>query len=173
MTKRSPPAPGPTDTPASVPFTVNGLTAKPTRRRLRTDETLDLRARLADAALEFTTLKRAEQLRKGVSPEKACEITEEYDPVVAMAMIGADTSQPIALRMAANSEVAAYVRPKLKSVEVISDAGEAELEKARAETATAIFAHLDQIAKARRAELEDRRQRGEVLLDQAPVREDA
>ena len=45
-------------------------------------------------------------------------VGDEYDPVVAMAAIANDPSTPLPLRLKAHSEVAQYLRPKLKAVEI-------------------------------------------------------
>jgi phage repressor protein C with HTH and peptisase S24 domain len=44
-----------------------------------------------------------------------------YHPVLAMAALANDESQPIGLRFQANKEVAQYVEPKRKAVEVTGD----------------------------------------------------
>lgn len=46
---------------------------------------------------------------------------DEFDPVVQMAMVGADYEQPIEIRLRALEGCAPYMRPKLKQVEHLED----------------------------------------------------
>lgn len=45
-------------------------------------------------------------------------VPDDYDPVVAMALIACDPSTPIMMRLKAHTSVAEYVHPKLRAVEV-------------------------------------------------------
>lgn len=83
-------------------------------------ERVELRALVQDKVLEYTTLLRKQQIAQGMDPDEAQIVEEEYDPVVEMALLAATSNDP-KVRLAANAEVAQYTRPKLKSVEVISD----------------------------------------------------
>lgn len=128
-------------------------------------ETADLRALLAETVLEYTTLKRRDDISRGVDPRKAQEIVEEYDPIVMMAVIGVRSDVAVQISLSANAEVAQYIRPKLKSVEVISDPEKAEDAKKRSEKAAALLAMIDQMALGRRQTYESKRAEEGVLLD--------
>ena len=56
-----------------------------------------------------------ELLRKKVQEHTA---KAEYDPVVEMALIGCNAENDLNIRLGAHKEVAKYVRPQLKQVEV-------------------------------------------------------
>jgi hypothetical protein len=81
----------------------------------------ELRALLQEKVHEFTELRAAEDERDGLPPEQRQQIVEDYDPVVALALVAVDRKSTIELRVKCNAEVAQYVRPKLKSVEVTAD----------------------------------------------------
>lgn len=81
----------------------------------------ELRALLQERVHEFTELRRAQDERDGVPPASLQEIVEDYDPVVALALTAVDRRVSLENRIRCNSEVAQYVRPKLKSVEVTAD----------------------------------------------------
>lgn len=121
-----------------------GLSAK------RHRDTTDLRAMLADTVLEYTTLLRRDQIARGVHPDDCVEIVEEYDPVVAMALIGVRGNDELALQ--AHAQVAKYVRPTLKSVEVISDKGSVEEAAQRSAKAASLFELLGDMGRNRRLE---------------------
>lgn len=128
-------------------------------------ETADLRAMLAEVVLDYTTLKRRDDIARGVDPRKAQEIIEEYDPVVMMAIIGARSDVAVALSLSANSEVAQYIRPKLKSVEVISDPEKARDAEARNQKAAQFLNMIDEMANAKRFAYDREREERGVLLD--------
>lgn len=81
----------------------------------------ELRALIQERVHEFTELRREEDVRNGLPPDQQQEIIEEYDPVVAMALVAVDRRTKLQDRIKCHSEVAQYVRPKLKSVEVTAD----------------------------------------------------
>lgn len=81
----------------------------------------ELRALLQERVHEFTELRRKEDLDAGLPPDEAQHIEEEYDPVVAMALVAVDRRSKLQDRIKCNAEVAQYVRPKLKSIEVTAD----------------------------------------------------
>lgn len=81
----------------------------------------ELRALLQERVHEFTELRRQKDLDSGLPPEEAQQIVEEYDPVVAMALVAVDRTTKLQDRIKCNAEVAQYVRPKLKSVELLAD----------------------------------------------------
>lgn len=135
-------------------------------RAKRERETGDLRALLADVVHEYTYLRRRDQIRRGYLPEDAQEVIDEYDPVVQMALMGARTDLPLDLRLAANAQVAKFVRPTLKSVETHTTR-EAEQEAAeRKSKAESIFDQLHEIARQRRLKHDARVRETGVVLDQ-------
>lgn len=81
----------------------------------------ELRALLQERVHEFTELRRQKDLDSGLPPDEAQQIVEEYDPVVAMALVAVDRTTKLQDRIKCNAEVAQYVRPKLKSVELLAD----------------------------------------------------
>jgi len=101
---------------------------------------LELRALLQEKVHEFTELRRAadevdsaeEIATRGLSPAQAealgllQRVEEEYDPVVALALVAVDRRTPLEMRVRCNAEVAQYVRPKLKSIEITPDPEGAE-----------------------------------------------
>lgn len=136
------------------------------QRAKRERETGDLRALLADVVHEYTYLRRRDQIRKGYLPDDAQEVIDEYDPVVQMALIGARTDLPLDLRLAANAQVAKFVRPQLKSVEN-NNSREAEQEaQDRKDKAEQIFDQLHEIARKRRLAHDARIRDTGVQLDQ-------
>ena len=86
----------------------------------------ELRALVQDAVFKYTTLQREELRRKnpGLSDEELDmlqPVVEEYDPVVELSLIAADRRHDPSLRRQANADAAQYLRPKLKSVEMMTD----------------------------------------------------
>ena len=90
----------------------------------------ELRALIQERVLEHTTKLRkvevAELMASGMTEEEANaaarqEIIEDYDPVAQMAMVAVDMKVKLDVRVKCDAEVAQYVRPKLKSVEVTAD----------------------------------------------------
>lgn len=70
---------------------------------------------------EYTRLRHAEDKRNGLSPDAAQVVVDEYDPVVALALISVDHRVSIENRIRCLTEVAQYTRPKLRSIEVTTD----------------------------------------------------
>ncbi len=136
-----------------------------TVRGRRAKDTTTLRALLADAVLEYTTLKRRHQIAHGVHPDEAVQIVEEYDPVVAMALLGVTVRDP-SLALMAHANVAKFVRPALKSVEMISDnERESDLATRNAKAAELMQA-IDDLARQRRAAHDAKVRENGVVLDQ-------
>lgn len=131
----------------------------------RHKNTTDLRAMMADAVLEYTTLLRRDQIARGVHPDDCVEIVEEYDPVIAMALIAVRASDDLALQ--AHAQVAKYVRPTLKSIEVVTDKATAEEQAQRNAKAAALFETLGDVARNRRLAHDAKIATEGVVLDQA------
>lgn len=138
----SPPAPQPQTLVAQTP-------GEPTIRQARDTKTSSLRARIQESVLEFTTLKRKEQIANGVDPKRAIEITEEYDPVVAMAICAVATGDPDL-----HDKVAKYIQPTLKSVEVVTDEQRAADNMKRSELGRGLMDHLKRMQQRARANYE-------------------
>lgn len=81
----------------------------------------ELRALIQERVHEFTDLRAKADIEAGVPPHEAQQIIEDYDPVVALALVAVDRRSTLGDRIKCNAEVAQYVRPKLKSVEVTTD----------------------------------------------------
>lgn len=115
----------------------------------------ELRALLQEKVHEFTELRRGADLAAGVPPDQAQQIIEDYDPVVALAIVAVDQRSTLDQRIRCNSEVAQYVRPKLKSIEMGLDADSAELVAQKAALSAKLVDFLDQVASDRREEEDD------------------
>lgn len=149
--------------PPGQPIDVPGVDQSVKSKRQR--DTSNLRALLANTVLEYTTLKRRHQISQGVHPEDAVEIVEDYDPVVAMALL-ASTTNNADLAMTGHANVAKFVRPTLKSVEVISDRDkEADIATRNAKAAELLSA-IDDMARERRQAHDARVRMQGVVLDQ-------
>lgn len=102
----------------------------------RDDSQNNLRAAVQEAVHHYTDLLRAEirEQNPGITERELNrlqpEITE-FDPVIELALIGANYRNEAALRRAASSDAAQYLRPKLKSIEVVSDPATIETENQR------------------------------------------
>lgn len=81
----------------------------------------ELRALIQERVHEFTELRNQADAQDGLPPDERQQIVEEYDPVVALAIVAVDRRSSLADRIKCNAEVAQYVRPKLKSVELHAD----------------------------------------------------
>lgn len=162
-----PPAPAYTHEGAQPgqPIDLPGVDLSGTVNRRRQRDTANLRALLADTVLDYTTLKRRDQIAHGVHPDEAVQIVEEYDPVVAMALLGVTVRDP-SLQLMAHANVAKFVRPTLKSVEVISDAEKEQDVASRSQRAAELFAAIDDVQRSRRAAHDARVREEGVVLDQ-------
>lgn len=76
---------------------------------------------------------------------------QEYDPVVAMAVMSANHEHPVEVRLRAAAESAQYLRPKLKSIEMTVDPRSAEEVAVRRELASRLVGLLDAASAAKRA----------------------
>lgn len=124
---------------------------------------IDLRVQMQDEVYEFARMRRQElfdELRAKdqdaddaslwAQVDKLQPAYEEFDPVVAMALVGADHRNDVDVRLAANARVAEYVRPKLKSVEVRVTENDPEQIARRAELMGRLRDFLDAGAGAKR-----------------------
>jgi hypothetical protein len=105
-----------------------------------------------EATHEFTAMRRAriqaELLRDNPDiPSDELEMRldelqpeyEEYDPVVCLALAAVDHSNPPLLRIKCHTDVAQYLRPKLKAIEIKRDeTQEAEKRQAISEMVEAL-----------------------------------
>ena len=111
----------------------------------------ELRALLQERVREFTEMRRAADLAAGVPEDQAQQIIEDYDPVVQMGMIAVDRREKRDLQLRAASEVAQYVRPKLKSVEVTTDPEALETLQERQALSSRLVALLEAAAEGKQA----------------------
>jgi len=110
----------------------------------------ELRALLQEKVHEFTELRMRQDEADGVPPEQRQQIVEDYDPVVALALVAVDRRSTIENRIRCNAEVAQYVRPKLKSVEVTADPEALETLEQRRELSERLVGLLEMAAKAKK-----------------------
>ena len=106
----------------------------------------ELRALLQERVHEFTLLRAKEDEAAGLPPDQRQEIVEEYDPVVALALVAVDRRSTVENRIRCNAEVAQYVRPKLKSIEHAVDPDTMETLAERQELSEKIVDALDELA---------------------------
>ncbi len=111
----------------------------------------ELRALLQEKVHEFTDLRRQKDIDDGVPPEQRQEIVEDYDPVVALALVSVDRRTTLSDRIRCNAEVAQYVRPKLKSVEVTADPEALETLEERRQLSERLVGLLQAAATAKKA----------------------
>jgi hypothetical protein len=111
----------------------------------------ELRALIQERVREFTELRRAADLAAGVPPDDAQQIIEDYDPVVHMATIAADRREKRDLQVRCAAEVAQYVRPKLKSVEVTTDPEAIETLQERQQLSSRLLGLLEMAAEAKQS----------------------
>jgi hypothetical protein len=111
----------------------------------------ELRALLQERVLEFTEMRRKADLEAGMSEDEAQQIIDDYDPVVHMGMIAVDRREKRELQLRAASEVAQYVRPKLKSVEVTTDPEAMETLQERQQLSSRLVALLEAAAEGKQA----------------------
>lgn len=140
---------------------INGVsTFTETRKR----DKAELRAGVQESAHKYTSMLRERLLPRlrAEHPDKSDEeiatlldevqpAYQEYDPVIAMGLIAVDHSNPVDLRMRAHAEVAQYVRPKLKSIELTVDPQSEEEQAARRELAGRLVSLLEAAAGAKQA----------------------
>ena len=121
---------------------------------------IELRALIQERVQEFTQLRQEEDIRR-LPPDMPLEeamaagmiqqVEEEYDPVVALALVAVDRRSSLDQQIRCHAEVAQYVRAKLKSIEVKADASTIEELEQRREKTDKLMAMLDQMAKDKKA----------------------
>lgn len=111
----------------------------------------ELRALIQERVLEFTELRRRADIEAGVPEDEAQQVIEDYDPVVHMSLIAVDRREKREMQLNAAKEVAQYVRPKLKSVEVTADPEAMETLAERQELSSRLVALLELAAEAKQA----------------------
>lgn len=111
----------------------------------------ELRALIQDRVLEFTEMRRRIDLEMGVPEEDAQQVIEDYDPVVHMAMVAVDRREKREIQIRCATEVAQYVRPKLKSVEVTTDPEAMETLQERQQLSSRLVALLELAAEGKQA----------------------
>ena len=133
------------------------------RRPSRSRDKAELRGAMQDEVRRHTAMLRERLLpalrveMEGATEEEIMAeldfrqpLIDEFDPVIELAMIGANYAHSPELRRAALAESAQYVRPKLKSVELTVDPNSEEERAARAALADRLRGLLDAAADAKR-----------------------
>lgn len=82
--------------------------------------------------------------------DSAQPLIEEYDPVVELSIMAADYRNEVSLRRQANADAAQYLRPKLKSIELLEDPESLELQQQKNDLAGRMVDILDAMAQAKR-----------------------
>lgn len=113
------------------------------RKGVPNKDKAELRALVQESVFKFTTAKREADLAKGIDPELAQPVYENYDPVVELALFSVDKTVPQADRIRCNAEVAQYLRPKLKSVEITEDPEALALQDEKLQLAKQLTEMLD------------------------------
>lgn len=113
-----------------------------------------LRALCQESVHQFTDLKRKRIVEQNpnISEDDLDALQpsiQEYDPVVQLAIMGADHSLKPEVRKAANADAAQYLRPKLKSIEMLEDPRLLESESQKAELAKKLVGAMELMAKAK------------------------
>ncbi len=119
-----------------------------------------LRSMTQEAVLHFTDMKRAEISAKyreehgeNIPPahlDALQPLIEEYDPVVELSLVAADYSNKVEIRRQANADAAQFLRPKLKSIELVDDPRNQELMDEKNRLAARMVDILDAMAQAKR-----------------------
>lgn len=104
---------------------------KPENKEISRRDRIGLRAMVQESVHHFTVLRRQEayvlfEQERGRPPtaeelDAIQPMMEEFDPVVELAIIGADHRNETALRRQALSDAAQYLRPKLSAVAMLDD----------------------------------------------------
>lgn len=120
----------------------------------------ELRMMVQDAVEEWSHLRR-DQIRARFIEENGREPTEqeidelqpyfaEWDPVVNLAIIAADHRNKVEIRRQASADAAQYLRPKLKSIELLEDPESLELQREKSELASKMVSILVAMEEAKR-----------------------
>jgi hypothetical protein len=124
----------------------------------------ELRSIMQDEVLKFTVMRREHLLPLIVAQyphmdsewhlaelDRQQPLYEEYDPVVALAVMAADHENSPELRRQAASDAAQYVRPKLRAVDFTIDPASTEAQAERARLADRLVGLLEAGAAAKRS----------------------
>lgn len=119
----------------------------------------ELRALIQERVHEHTLKLRQMEIERlvkdGMSETEAGiaarqQVIEDYDPVVQMAMVAVDAEVKPDMQIRCASEVAQYVRPKLKSVELTADPEALETLHERQELSSRLVGLLEMAAQAKK-----------------------
>lgn len=111
----------------------------------------DMRAQVQDAVHEYTLSRYHEDLADGVPEEECQRVIEEYNPVVELALVAVDRRTDTKTKLWANAEIAQYIMPKLKAVEVTEDPEAMRLQEERNRIAQDFMSMLDGMAREKSA----------------------
>lgn len=118
---------------------------------------LDFREQVRISVQEFTKAKYQSDVSKGITLKNTQQVIEDYDPVVQLALAAVDRHNPIEIRVRCNAEVAKYLRPQLKSIELKDDPESKALEEKKMQLAMRLADMFDdedmQIDRTRREKI--------------------
>jgi hypothetical protein len=113
------------------------------RKGIPNKDKAELRALVQESVFKFTEAKHKVDLAAGIAPELAQPVYENYDPVVELAIAAVDKTNTIETRIKCNAEVAQYLRPKLKAIEITEDPEALALQDQKLELARKLTDMLD------------------------------
>lgn len=113
-----------------------------------------------DAVEEWSHLRR-DHIRAQYLEEHSTEPTEqqidelqpyysEWDPVVNLSVIAADHRNKVEIRRQASADAAQYLRPKLKSIELLEDPESLELQREKSTLSERLVTILVAMEEAKR-----------------------
>ena len=136
------------------------LVPRPEPREASRRDRIGLRAKVQETVHHFTLLRRQEiyaqfEEREGRPPtaeelDALQPLVEEFDPVVELAIIGADYRNETSLRRQALSDAAQYLRPKLSAVAMLDDPETLSAQAQKQELAKKLVGFMELLSQARR-----------------------
>lgn len=137
----------------------------PTQSEVSRRDRIGLRAMVQETIHHFTQLRRREAYddflrEQGRAPteselDRIQPLIEEFDPVVELAIIGADARNKVELRRQALADAAGYLRPKLSAVQMLDDPETLQQAAQKKELAVRLTALMDVLVTAKRSSAAD------------------
>jgi hypothetical protein len=135
------------------------LPPKPTKSEVNRRDRIGLRAMCQETVHHFTLLRRrelAEQIEqeRGYPPteqelDALQPLSEEFDPVVELAIIAVDRRNEVTVRRQALSDAAQYLRPKLSAVAHLEDPSTLVQESKNQELAMRLVQAMEVVARSK------------------------
>lgn len=135
------------------------LPPKPVKSEVNRRDRIGLRAMCQDSVHHFTMLRRQELCdqiteERGFPPtEKELDalqpLSEEFDPVVELALIAVDRRNDVTIRRQALSDAAQYLRPKLSAVAHLEDPNNLVAESRNQELALRLVQAMEVVARSK------------------------